>query len=49
MSGLSRQGCALAMCVSFGVRFGGPLHGQEPSTAPKTADQALLQQDQGAT
>jgi hypothetical protein len=47
MSELSRQGRALAMCVSFGVLFGWPLYGQAASTAPQTADQAPPQQDQG--
>jgi hypothetical protein len=47
MSGLSRQGRALAMSAWFAVLFGGPLHGQETSTAPQTTGQAPRPQDPG--
>src|ERR1700676_591071 len=47
MSALSRQGCALAMSLSFGFLFGAPMYGQEAAPAAQNLDQAPPQQDQG--
>ena len=47
MSGLSRQGRALVMCVSFGFLFGTRMNGQEVAPAAQNLDQSAPQQGQG--